>query len=190
MRLIRAGFVLVLMAGLAACFVQHDAPIGKNEPVAAGAWSGTWVAQPRRDGEEPGFFAVTEIDPKAGSFAVAEADADGNAIEDPTALLLRRVGDTLFLDVRESENDPWRLFVVSSLTTDRIELAWVPESEAFRKAIADGTFTGTVSSSLPETTPEDVILGDLTPAAQEALAKDWQHLFTSERIVLLRAPAN
>ena len=54
----------------------------------------------------------------------------------------------------------------------------------------DGTFTGTVSSSLPETTPEDVILGDLTPAAQEALAKDWQHLFTSERIVLLRAPAN
>lgn len=189
-RLMRAPLVLLLAASLAACFVQHEEPIGAAETVAAGALNGTWVAQPSRDGEEPGFFAVADVDPKTGSFTVAEADADGNPIEEPTTLLLRRSGDTLFLDAREKEGDPWRLFVIASMTPDRIELAWVPEGDAFRQAIAAGTFRGTVSTSMPDTTPEDVILGNLSPAEEGALAKDWRDLFTDERIVLLRAPAN
>jgi hypothetical protein len=189
-RLVRTPLVLLLAASMAACFVQHEEPIGAAEPVAAGALDGTWVAQPRRDGEEPGFFAVADVDPKTGSFTVAEADADGNPIEEPTALLLRRSGDTLFLDAREKEGDPWRLFVITSMTPDRIELAWVPEGDAFREAIAAGTFRGAVSTSMPDTTPEDVLLGDLSPEEEGALAKDWQNLFTEERIVLLRAPAN
>jgi len=188
MRMLKPLLSVLLFLGLAGCFVQHAEPIGVPEPVKAGALSGLWVAEPRRPGEEIGFFAVTDIDPDTGRFAVAEADGDGNPIEEPTTLLLRRVGDTLFLDAQETTGEPWRLFVVASMAPGRIELAWVPRAEAFRQAFSSGELAGSESPGAPQA-PTDIVLDDLTADRQIAFARNWQSLFTPERLVLVQARA-
>src|SRR5690606_37661347 len=126
MRGIGIALCLALTWGLGGCFVQHAALIGAAEPVVPQQWSGGWVAEPLESGGEPGFFVVADVDPATGAFTVSAADADGDAMDDPIALHLRRVGDTLFLDAREKDDDPWMLFVVSEITADRIVLAWKP----------------------------------------------------------------
>lgn len=180
---------LALALGLSACFVNHAKPIGTAEPATAGEWSGGWMAEPLRIGDELGFFHVADVDPADGLFAFANANADGNPIGDPTTLRLRRVSDTLFLDTQDEKDGPWRLFVVAEANKDRIVLAWVPRKEAMRAALDSGDLVGTLKLNGVGGV-EEVALTDFTEAQQQKLAGDWQKLFTDERIVLRRMTAN
>lgn len=180
---------LVLAFSLSACFVNHAEPIGSAEPVPAGEWSGGWVAEPLTEGDEPGFFHVADVDPADGLFAFADADADGNPISDPITLRLRRVGDTLFLDAQDKKDGPWLLFVVAEATPDRIVLAWKPRADAMRAALDNGDLVGTLKLDGAGAV-EEVALTDLTPGQQQNLIRDWQKLFTEERIVMRRMTAN
>lgn len=182
-----AGLVLAL--GLSACFVNHAELIGSAEPAPAGAWSGGWVAEPLQVGDEPGFFHVSDVDPAAGMFAFADADPDGNPISDPIELSLRRVGDTLFLEARDRKDGPWLLFVVAEATQDRVVLAWKPRAETMRAAIDGGDLSGALKLGTGGAV-EEVALTDFTPKRQQNLARDWQKLFTDERIVLRRMSAD
>jgi hypothetical protein len=183
MRSLRSVLPILFALSLAACFVQHAEPIGAAEPAQAGQWSGLWVAQPAEPGGEPGFFRVEDVEPMAGRFSVAEADPDGNPIEDPIPLLLRRVDDTLFVEVQEKAGDPWRLFVVDAMAADRLELAWKPMGGRFGAAFADGRLAGRL---VPGSEPDEPILADFTPQRQSAFARDWRSFFMPERLVLLR----
>lgn len=177
---------LVLAAGLSACFINHAEPIGEAVPVEAGEWSGGWVAEPLQAGGEPGFFYVADVDPAGGIFSVSDADADGNAIDDvPMPLRLRRVGQTLFLDAQNSEGAPWLLFVVAEATQERIVLAWKPRADAIAAALAGGELAGTQKLDAAGAV-EEVALSDFSADRQQKLARDWQKLFTEERIVLRR----
>lgn len=177
--------VLCLLAGLSACFVQHPDLIGAAEPAAAGQWSGSWVAAPLRDGDEPGFFHVSDVDPAAGSFQVADADADGAAMGDPMEMHLRRVGEQLFLDVRDKADRPWMLFVVDEATPERIVLAWKPAAQPFDDAIAKGDFKADMKKG-SDGAVEEIAFQKLSETEAEHLAVHWRNLFTSERITLTR----
>ncbi len=176
---------LTLALGLAACFVQHPQLIGTAEKVDAGQWSGAWVAEPNRDGDEPGFFHVNDVDPAQGSFTVEEADADGNGMGDKMELQLRRVGEQLFLDVRDKADGPWMLFIVEEATPDKIVLAWKPAAEPFEAAIAKGDFKAKLSKNA-DGDVSDIVFETLTETEAETLAKNWRDLFVAERITLKR----
>ncbi|TDQ84242.1 hypothetical protein A8950_0790 [Dongia mobilis] len=188
MRSLRSVLSLLFALGLAACFVQHAEPIGVAEPARAGQWSGLWVAQPVEPGGEPGFFRVEDVEPSSGRFSVAEADPDGNPIEDAIPLLLRRVDDTLFIEVQEKDGDPWRLFVVASMQADRLELAWKPVGERFAVAFTDGALAGRLVVG-SEVVPDELVLTDFTPQRQGQFARNWAGFFLPERLVLIR-PVN
>ncbi|MDY0871191.1 hypothetical protein [Dongia rigui] len=176
---------LAAALGLAACFVQHPQLIGAAETVEPGQWSGAWVAEPNRDGEEPGFFHVNDVDPAQGIFAVEEADADGNATGDKMEMHLRRVGQQLFLDVRDKADGPWMLFVVEEATPDKIVLAWKPAAAPFEAAIAKGDFKAKLSKNA-DGDVSDIVFAALTEKEAETLAKNWRDLFVAERITLKR----
>lgn len=188
MRLARSLLSLAVALGLAACFVQHAEPIGTAEPAAPGQWSGFWVAEPLEAGGEPGFFAIADVDPRKGVFSVSDADPDGNPISQPIPLHLRRVGDTLFLDVQDKPGDPWMLFVVAENAQDRVVLAWKPRAEEMRRAITAGSLQGELKLNAAAEV-EELALTEFTEAQQARLARDWRNLFTDERMVLKRVPA-
>ncbi|WP_374383973.1 hypothetical protein [Dongia sp.] len=176
---------LTMLLGLAACFVQHPQLIGVAEKAAPGAWSGAWVAEPNRDGEEPGFFHVTDVNPAQGVFQVEEADADGNPVGAQMEMHLRRVGDQLFLDVRSDADGPWMLFVVDEAAPDKIVLAWKPAAAPFEKAIAKGDFNAKLSKNADGDVSE-IVFPALTDKEAATLAKTWRDLFVAERITLKR----
>lgn len=176
---------LTCALGLAGCFVQHPQLIGAAEKVEAGQWSGAWVAEPNRDGDEPGFFHVNDVDPAQGSFTVEEADADGNGMGEKMELRLRRVGEQLFLDVRDKADGPWMLFVVEEATPDKIVLAWKPAAAPFEAAIAKGDFKAKLSKNADGDVSE-IAFEALTDKEAETLAKNWRDLFVAERITLKR----
>jgi hypothetical protein len=171
--------------GLSACFVQHPDLIGTAEPVAAGQWSGSWVAAPLSAGDDPGFFHVSDVDPATGGFQVRDADADGAAMGEPMDMRLRRVGEQLFLDVRDKEDRPWMLFVVDEATPERIVLAWKPTAKAFEDAIAKGDFKATLKKGT-DGAVEEIGFEKLSETEAEHLAVHWRALFTSERVTLTR----
>jgi hypothetical protein len=185
MRLARLVLSIAFFLGLAACFVQHAEPIGVAEPAKPGEWSGFWVAEPLEAGGEPGFFAVADVDPAKGIFSVSDADPDGNPISDPIILHLRRVGDTLFLEVQNDADDPWMMFVVAEASPDQIALAWKPLEAGFRTAFADGSLKGAMKLD-DAAVVQEVNLEDFSAARQEMLARDWRNFFTDERVVLKR----
>jgi len=185
MRSIGSALSLAIALGLAACFVQHPDLIGAAEPVAAGQWSGSWVAAPLHDGDEPGFFHVSDVDPAQGSFEVRDADADGAAMGDPMEMRLRRVGEQLFLDVRDKAEGPWLLFVVAEATPERIVLAWKPAAKPFEDAIAKGDFQAALKKS-GDGAVEEIGFAKLSEAEANYLATHWHDLFTPERITLTR----
>lgn len=185
MRSIGLALSLAIALGLGACFVQHPDLIGAAEPVAVGQWSGSWVAAPLRDGDEPGFFHVSDVDPVQGSFEVRDADADGVAMGDPMEMHLRRVGEQLFLDVRNKEDSPWMLFVVAEATPERIVLAWKPVAKPFEDAIAKGDFKATLKKG-GDGAVEEIGFAKLSEAEAKYLASHWRGLFTAERITLTR----
>lgn len=189
MRLARSLLSLVIALSLAACFVQHAEPIGTAEPAESGQWSGFWVAEPLEAGGEPGFFAIADIDPAKGVFSVSDADPDGNPISEPIPLHLRRVGDTLFLNVQDEPGDPWMLFVVAENSEDHVVLAWKPRAEEMRQAIAAGSLQGELKLNAAAEV-EELALTEFTDAQQAVLARDWRNLFNNERMVLRRVPAN
>ena len=181
------GLVLsvVLSLGLAACFVQHPAPIGVAEKASAGQWSGAWVALPLRDGDEPGFFHVTDVDPAMGIFSVEEADADGTGLGEAMEMRLRRVGSQLFLDVRDRHDGPWMLFIVEEATPEEVVLAWKPAAEPFAAAIARGDFKAELST-FPDGDVDAIVFAEMSSGEAERLARDWRDLFVAERIVMQR----
>lgn len=185
MRAIGPVLALVLALSLAGCFVQHRDLIGAAEPATPGQWSGFWVAEPLEAGGDPGYFVIADVDPATGAFSVAEADGDGHPIEAPIPLHLRRVGDTLFLDVRDRADGPWLLFVVAELDAARIVLAWKPESDGMAGAFAAGKLEGSMQQDTGAGVVE-VALIDFSPARQQGFARDWPSLFTPERMVLNR----
>jgi hypothetical protein len=176
---------LTAVLGLAACFVQHPQPIGSPEKVDPGQWNGAWVAEPNRDGEEPGFFHVTDVDPAQGMFAVEEADADGNGMGEKMEMQLRRVGEQLFLDVRDKADGPWMLFIVDEATPDKIVLAWKPAAAPFEAAIANGDFKAKLSKNA-DGDVSDIVFDTMSDTEAETLAKNWRDLFVAERITLKR----
>ncbi|MBK8158903.1 MAG: hypothetical protein IPK59_09135 [Rhodospirillaceae bacterium] len=185
MRWIGLTVSLALATMLGACFIQHPAPIGVAEGAQAGEWSGVWVAQPNRDGEEPGFFRVTDVDPAAGQFEVEEADADGTGQGDKMELRLRRVGEQRFLDVREKTDGPWMLFVVESATADEIVLAWKPAAAPFEAAIARGDYQATLTKNSDGDVSE-IVMANLNEAEAKLLAANWRDLFVAERMTMRR----
>nr|WP_298687523.1 hypothetical protein [uncultured Dongia sp.] len=185
------GLVLSLAAalGLAACFVQHPDLIGAAEPAEAGAWSAAWVAAPLRDGDEPGFFRVTDVDPAQGVFTVEEADADGVGMGEKMELHLRRVDAQLFLDVRDKKDGPWMLFVVEKATPEEIVLAWKPATKPFEDAIAKGDYKAHLTKTGEDV--REIAMNELSVAEAKLLAANWRNLFVAERITLKRmADAN
>lgn len=176
---------LTLLTALSACFVQHHDLIGAAEPVPGRQWSGAWVAEPLSEGDEPGYFRVTDVDPAQGVFQVQDADADGTAMGEPMEMHLRRVGDRLFLDVRDKADRPWMLFVVDEATPERISLAWKPVAKAFEDSIARGDFKAAITKA-SDGHIEEIAMSELTPAQAGTLATHWRDLFTSQRIVLTR----
>ena len=176
---------LIAALGLAACFVQHPQLIGIAEKVEPGQWSGAWVAEPTRDGDEPGFFHVNDVDPAQGIFTVEDADADGNGMGEKMELQLRRVGEQLFLDVRDKPDGPWMLFIVEEATADKIVLAWKPAAAPFETAIAKGDFKAKLSKNADGDVSE-IVFDALTQKEAETLAKNWRDLFVAERITLKR----
>lgn len=184
MRILRL-LSLTMVLGLAACFVQHPQLIGTAEKVAPAEWSGTWVAEPNRDGDEPGFFHVTDVDPAQGAFQVEEADADGNPMGDKMEMQLRRVGGQLFLDVRQNADGPWMLFIVDEAAPDKIVLAWKPAAAPFEKAIAKGDFNAKLAKNADGDVSE-IAFPELTGKEAETLARNWRDLFVAERITLKR----
>ncbi len=188
MRSIGLVLSLALSLALAACFVQHPAPIGAPEPVQAGQWSGGWVAEPNRDGDEPGFFHVEDVDSAKGIFSLEEADADGTGMGEKMELQLRRVGRQLFLDVRDKTDGPWMLFVVEEATPEKIVLAWKPAAEPFEAAIARGDFKAKLGKNA-DGDVEEIAFAQMSEAEAATLARDWRDLFVAERIVLERVPA-
>jgi hypothetical protein len=176
---------LIAALGLAACFVQHPQLIGAAEKVEAGQWSGAWVAEPNRDGEEPGFFHVNDVDPAQGIFTVQEADADGNGMDDTMEMQLRRVGQQLFLDVRDKADGPWMLFIVEEASPDKIVLAWKPAAAPFEAAIAKGDFKAKLTKNA-DGDVSDIAFEALTEKEAQTLAKNWRDLFVAERITLKR----
>lgn len=185
MRSIGLTLGLAVALSLGACFVQHPDLIGTAEPVSAGQWSGSWVAAPLRDGDEPGFFHVGDVDPAQGSFEVRDADADGAAMGEPMEMHLRRVGEQLFLDVRDKADRPWMLFVVAEATPERIVLAWKPAAKPFEDAIAKGDFKATLKKA-SDGAVEEIGFAKLSETEAEHLAVHWRDLFTAERITLTR----
>jgi hypothetical protein len=185
-KIVRLVTALSLLAAVSACFIQHKEPVGVAEAAAPGQWSGAWVAQPNRDGEEPGFFEVKDVDPAKGAFTVEEADADGNGMGEPMELLLRRVGDRLFLDVRDKADGPWMLFVVEKATPEEIVLAWKPAAKPFEDAIAKGTYQARLAKNA-DGDVEEIVFDNLDDKAAESLAADYRDLFVAERITLKRA---
>lgn len=185
MKIKRLVCVIALLATLSACFIQHKELIGTAEPATAGQWAGPWVAQPNRDGEEPGFFHVSDVDPAQGIFKVEEADADGNGMGDEMELRLRRVGEQLFLDVRDKADGPWMLFVVEKATPEEIVLAWKPAAKPFEDAIAKGTYKARLKKNA-DGDVEEIAFDELDAAAAESLAKNYRDLFVAERITLKR----
>ncbi len=186
MRPLRLMMCFGLILGLAACFVQHPQPIGEAVSVDKGEWSGSWVAAPNRDGEEPGFFRATDVDPEQGVFDLAEADADGNPTSEPMEMRLRQVGAQRFLDVRDKKGEgPWMLFVVEEASAEKIVLAWKPAAKPFEAAIARGDFKAKLKKTAVGDV-EEIAFSDLDSAEADYLAKNWRDLFVAERIVLKR----
>lgn len=185
MRRIRLALSLVFATLLGACFVQHPNLIGAPEKVAAGEWSGAWVADPQRDGDEPGFFHVNDVDPAGGAFTVEDADADGNGLGEKMDMRLRRVGEQLFLDVRNSPDNPWMLFVVEEASQDRIVLAWKPAAAPFEAAIARGDYKAKLTKDA-QGDVDEIAFAEMNEAEAERLATTWRELFVAERIVLHR----
>ena len=189
MTLIRLTCVIALLA-LGGCFIQHPKLIGVVEPAEAGQWSGAWVAAPHRDGDEPGFFHVTDVDPAQGVFTVEEADADGTGMGDKMELHLRRVDAQLFLDVRDKPADsseaggPWMLFVVEEATPERIVLAWKPATKPFEDAIAKGDYKARLTKTGEDV--QEIAMDELSAAEAKLLAANWRDLFVAERITLTR----
>jgi hypothetical protein len=181
----RLAGAIILLAGLNACFVQHPNLIGMPEAVAPGQWSGTWVAAPLSDHDEPGYFQVSDVDPAQGIFEVRDADAGGNSTGAPMELRLRRVGGQLFFDVRDKPDRRWMLFVVDESMPDSISLAWKPSASAFEKSIALGDFKATLKKDADDVV-EEVAFADLTPAEADSLAVRWRDLFLGQRIKLER----
>lgn len=177
--------LLPLLLSLSACFIQHHELIGVAEPVAPGAWSGAWVAEPLEPGDEPGFFRVTDVDPAAGIFTVEDADADGNGLGEAMQMHLRRVGQQLFLDVRDKAENPWMLFVVAQSSTGNVVLAWKPDAAAFEQRIAAGDFRARLARDSSGAV-EEIAFDGLGEPAQQLLADNWTALFTPERITLKR----
>lgn len=185
MKITRLACVIALLASLNACFIQHKELIGAAERVSLGQWSGSWVAAPLNAGDEPGFFHVSDVDPRAGSFEVQDADADGNAIGEPMEMHLRRVGEQLFLDVRDKTAGPWMLFVLEEATPERIVLAWKPAAKPFEDKIAKGEFKATLKKG-SDGAVEEIAFSELTSTQAEMLASHWRDFFTAERITLTR----
>jgi hypothetical protein len=98
---------------------------------------------------------------------------------------LRRVGEQLFLDVRDKPDSPWMLFVVDEATPERITLAWKPVAETFEAAIAKGDFKATMKKGA-DGTVEEVGFDKLSEAETDYLAVHWRDLFTAKRVTLTR----
>ena len=185
MRWIGLALSLALASMVGACFIQHPAPIGAVEAVQPGEWSGVWVAQPLSPGDEPGFFRVADVDPAAGQFEVEEADADGTGLGDKMELHLRRVGEQLFIDVRDKKDGPWMLFVVESATADEIVLAWKPAAAPFEAAINRGDYKATLTKNSDGDVSE-IVMANLNEAEAKLLAANWRDLFVAERMTMKR----
>jgi hypothetical protein len=185
MRWIGLALSLALASMVGACFIQHPTLIGAAEAVQPGEWSGVWVAQPLGPGEEPGFFRVTDVDPAQGQFEVEEADADGTGQGDRMELQLRRVGEQLFLDVREKKDGPWMLFVVETATADEIVLAWKPAAAPFEAAITKGDYQATLTKNSDGDVSE-IVMAHLNEAEAKRLAANWHDLFVAERMTMRR----
>jgi hypothetical protein len=184
MTLVRLTCVIALLAALGGCFIQHPKLIGVAEPAEAGAWSGAWVAAPHRDGDEPGFFRVADVDPAQGIFTVEEADADGTGMGEKMELQLRRVDQQLFLDVRDKADGPWMLFVVEKATPEEIVLAWKPATKPFEDAIARGDYKARLTKTGEDV--QEIAMDELSEAEAKLLAANWRNLFVAERITLKR----
>jgi hypothetical protein len=189
MRPIGLVLSLVLSLGLAACFVQHPAPVGVAEKASAGQWSGAWVALPLRDGDEPGFFHVTDVDPAMGIFSVEDADADGNGLGEAMEMRLRCLDGQLFLDVRDKPDGPWMLFVIEEATAEKVVLAWKPAAEPFAAAIGRGDFKAKLST-FSDGDVEKIVFAEMNGTETALLAQNWRNLFAPERIVMKRMVEN